>query len=195
MPKMIKLGKYFTRFEWRESTWHKGDPQQIGEYLDQLCEKFRVDDRKMLPVEEVLDEVRANPETSPLYGLLEHDDEVAAREWRKAQLRSIINSLETVVVEEGGYERRSPTYVNIVLPEADNRRVYVPLTAAARREQDRQQIIEAALIGLNAWTKRYNLFCESEEFAAAVERVQEVLESLRNSQPVEEPQELIEETM
>ncbi len=102
-----------TTFKWRDSfrKFYPVDPEQAGKILAKLEEK-----QGNLTAQSVVDAAR--PKTSPLHEAFEWDDSAAAESWRLDQARSMIKSIEIVVIEEeGDAEPESrPIYFNVQQP-------------------------------------------------------------------------------
>lgn len=125
----------------------------------------------------------ARPVRSPLHKCFEWDDTTAGPLWREEQARAMIRSIRVVKYENDGdgdgAEGNPPSeptrcYVNVNVPEIG--RCYVTTTVAASDAQLREQMVNAALQGLRAWSARYR---ELQELQPIVEAIHQVEEQLR----------------
>lgn len=79
-------------YQWRSGSVYRANPQTVGKHIEMLAAL----NGGAVTTEIVANE--ANVQNSPLYDLFEHDIEVAAYEYHKAQARGIVNSLVIVTV-------------------------------------------------------------------------------------------------
>ena len=81
-------------YQWKDGFQYIGDAQEIGDHLVALAEAkgggLTTDDI----VADALDP------SSPLHPNVEKDDQVAAHNWRKHQMRNLVGSLVTVKVDQ-----------------------------------------------------------------------------------------------
>ena len=99
-----------TTYQWRDSyrKFYPIDPEQAGQALAEIESQDG-----QLTAQSVVDAAR--PKRAPLHDAFEWDNTVAADEWRREQARSIIKSIQIVVVEEEGEEQPEvrPIYFNV----------------------------------------------------------------------------------
>ena len=81
-------------YQWREGIKFIGDAQEIAEHLERLAESKGGG----LTTDEIVAD--ALSELSPLHPNIEKDEQVAAHNWRKFQVRNLIGSLVRVTVTE-----------------------------------------------------------------------------------------------
>lgn len=114
------------------------DAQRIGGYL---ADKFG--DHRVRPADFV---ISARPKSSPLHDDLEWDDKTAGEQWRMEQARKILGALMVVHVDDGGHERITRAYHNVVVDSGaeDAERAYVPQHVVWRSADLREQVITAA---------------------------------------------------
>lgn len=79
-------------YQWAKTVRYTADPQLVGEELERIRKR---DDG--LTVDAMLEEAR--PEDAPLHPLLTWDDQVAGENWRKAECRKIVRSVQVVAQE------------------------------------------------------------------------------------------------
>lgn len=99
-----------TTYQWRDSyrKFYPIDPEQAGQALAEIEGRDG-----QLTAQSVVDAAR--PKRAPLHNAFEWDDSIAAEEWRRDQARSIIKSIQIVVVEEECEEEPEvrPIYFNV----------------------------------------------------------------------------------
>lgn len=150
--------------------WAKGravaevDPQEVGEEL----ERIRADAGELTPTAVI---EAARRKRSPLYGMFEWDDTVAAESYRMWQARHLVTS---VVIEKVG-RRSSPPVRAFVSVHVESGRVYMP-TADARNDPFlRKQILDRALDEALAWRQRYEDLAEFAGVCSAIDEVKKTV--------------------
>jgi hypothetical protein len=153
----MKTGK---KYGFTDGAHVKGDPQRIGEALEQVRHKH-----KDLTSEGVVAEAKAK--SSPLHDLFLWDDSEAAHKYRLVQARTLIRSI-TVIVEDSAPVRQ---YVHVRNTDPKSKRTrsgtYQPVKAVAQ-DLDSYQVALQELL---------------EKLRAAERAVQELQEAAGKSRP------------
>lgn len=156
-------------YKWREN---RPSPPVDPEVAGQRLEQIRARNGVMRPIDIVDD---ARPENSPLHPAFEWDDRIAAERHRENQARELVTALIVTVARQEGEDEddTQQVCVGFVSVVSDDRRGYVPIAEAFTQRGFRQQVIDEALRGLEAWRTRYNGLSElSAVYAAAEEALQ-----------------------
>lgn len=138
------------RGAWKHRYPAKIDPTVAIEEL----ERIRLSNGRMAKPQEVVDVAR-DPD-SPLHVQFEWDDSVAAEEFRLGQARTMMRSI-MVIVEGDGEELIEPLYVHVEVldPEENKQRGYVPLRVAMADPGMREQVLSNALRELEIFRRKY----------------------------------------
>ena len=142
-------------YVWRRGSHHKV-PASIAAAE---CERLEAEGR--LCAEELVNESRE--EGSPLHEEFEWRDEVAAEEYRKAQARSIINSL--VVVSEQHEPVNAFVSLSVRSPE------YTAIHTVMQRPDTRDALLQNALRELQAFWRKYKNLSEFAELFAELDKL------------------------
>lgn len=112
-----------------------------------------------LTAETVLEE--AERKTSPLHHLFEWNDTIAARNFRLAQARVIINQVK-VVIGEKTYSKYENIHVHVIDSQGNirNKRVYKPIEEIIRSPELREQMIASSLRQLRYWEEENEKYKE-----------------------------------
>lgn len=128
--------------------------QEIGDWLHRISQG----PNDSIDTDTVLKE-GADPD-SPIHDQIEWDDRIAGREYRKQQVRCIINHLIVVECKNGG-EAEIKAWHNVYIDKNDaeeKERVYVPLATVRTNANAREQVVAYALRQLNHWKSQYEQF-------------------------------------
>ena len=151
------------RYEWKEGTRIKLDPQMVGEHLTKLGR---------ITAESVLDDAK-NPD-SPLHPFFEWDDSTAAEEYRRVQARLLIRS---VVVKIERPKEAEPLKVrafsHVGRGEASQ---YVSTAHALSDDAIRAQILSDAINELQAFRRKYS---DLQELAGVVRAIDSLTLDIR----------------
>lgn len=133
-------------YQFKDSMRLKGDPQVIGDTLEQI----RKDHGGGLTTQHVV--VAAKPKKSVLHGYFEWDDKVAARKHRLEQARYIIRA---IVIVADGAEDFEPVraFVNVTVDD-DNQ--FNHIVSVMKDKSQRAQVVKRAKAELGVWRNRYN---------------------------------------
>lgn len=145
----------------------KGDPQEIGEHLEELSTQTGD-----ITPERVVDDAR-NPQ-SPLHPNFDWNNKTAAESWRQHTARNLIGSLVVVRVNEKQVTGNVRAFVSV--RNGDNKGVYTPIVAVMEDAELRKQVLERARQELHQWRNRY---ADLSEFAKVFSVVDELLPMLR----------------
>lgn len=146
-------------YKFRPGSRVSGDPQVVGERLDQLTINGR------LTAEGVLDDARAI--SSPLHSCFEWDDSTAAeahRLWQARQLIACVITIETLLDQP----RPVREYVAVHTPQE---RCYVQTEVALKDEDMRAVVLAQAERDFRSWEAKYQTLTELADIFAVAERV------------------------
>jgi hypothetical protein len=144
----------------------KGDPQVIGDRLENLTEKFGGN----LTAEQVLAD--AKKASSPLHQEFEWDDSAAAQSYRLTQARYLIRSIEVVHVPYKEQPTKTVSvraFQNVVV---DDEKVYATTERVMADEDLRTQLLADAKRALQTWKNKYANLKELAAVYAAIDEVQ-----------------------
>jgi hypothetical protein len=130
--------------------------QKIGERLEVLAEE----NGGKVTYEVALNDAKFK--RSPMYDLVEWDDEIASNKYRAWQVRQIMSHIE-IVVPTNGDERPIKAFHNVTvtnLEDGISERAYMPVMNVLSDAEYHQQIIEKALRELDGWRERYKEYQE-----------------------------------
>lgn len=167
---MATATKSKLKYSWKNESRITGDPQEIGQALEELAAELGrpVDG---LTADDIVDAARS-PD-SPLYAIVYRlDDDEAAHEHRKDIARLILRSIRVTVIQEG-HERQAIAYVHVRVP--DEGPMYVPTSLASRREDLRIQMLEDAQRGIDGWLGRYRNLEGAEEVFVLIEKASKAM--------------------
>jgi hypothetical protein len=151
-------------YEWKESTRHPGDPQQIGESVSVLVEA----NGGVCPPDAVVEAAR--DETSPLHPIIFRlDRDQAADAWYRQEARQVVNDL-VVVLKNTPVRPAAFLSVSVITSEG-------PKVGYARRDvvlssaELTDQAVVEAIAALNGWRRRYRHLTELDHVFAALDSV------------------------
>lgn len=141
-----------------------GDPEKIADRLERIANKKGGDIR---PPDVVAD---AKRKTSPLHPYFEWDDSTAAQEYRLAQARHLIRSIE-VITSDDAEPVRAFHHVAVTSENEDDGRSYVTLDRASRDAELRKQIIRRLYGQARSLMREAKAFEAFADIVAAVEEL------------------------
>jgi hypothetical protein len=156
------------KYSWKNSSMMKGDPQQVGERLEEL----KVKQRGMLLPEDLVKDARGK--SSPLHECFTWDDNEAAKACRLLEARKLLRSLTvTVIVSRAPASPPTRAYVCVNTNDdpQDKRGCYVSTEDGIKDPVWRKKIVLRALDELISWRSKYERF---EELAPVFEALKAV---------------------
>lgn len=154
-------------YSFRAGSHLKGDPQQIGEHVEQLR---RQHDGRVTPRVVVDDAAKRR---SPLHPHFEWEDARAADLYRLEQARHLVRSLIVSVPDADAPPTRAFVCVRY---EGDDENAYTSVAVAMRDPVTRDQVLAAARRELASFRKKYKELDELSEVLAAIDHSLERLE-------------------
>lgn len=130
-------------YKWVEGSKMGGDPNIAGMVCAELAEQGR------LTPEELVNASR--DEESPLHGMFEWDDTIAAEKYREVQARKIIRSVEVVLTDSPIPQRAFQTV---------GHRTYERIEHVMSDEQMRRILLQNAKRELDAFKRKYSRLTE-----------------------------------
>jgi len=131
------------------------------------------DDRGYLTPRAVVEAAR--PETSRLHPFFEWNDEAAAEEYRLAQARHLVRSVQVRVVDRLNNERSLPKYHSVHVERRDDptltERVYAPLSAVRRSDDLIEQVQRKVEEDLMSARRRWEVYRHIPEFHQRFARI------------------------
>lgn len=113
---------------------------------------------------------RAAPETNPLHGCFEWDNDKAAGKWREQEARTLIGNLVTVFAGES--ESRQPitvrAFVNTIGRDG---RGYKNIVTVLGCDADRERMLATAMQELTSFKTKYASLSELAEVFGAIDRL------------------------
>lgn len=158
-------------YQWRETPGFSfvGDADEIVAHLEGLAEKkggsISTDDL-------VAD---AMSESSPLHPNIEHDERVAAHNWRKHQMRNLIGALVRVTIVEGEGEKEREIRVKAFPHTGEG---YTPVQIVLTDTELRDRYIGQLSNEIKSWARKARDF---REFAGIVTAIQSLPEGESDS--------------
>ena len=140
-------------YKWVEGSKMGGDPNVAGKVCAELAEQGRLSPEELVNV--------SRDEQSPLHGMFEWDDTVAAERYREVQARKIIRSVEVVLADSPIPQRAFQT----VEPK-----VYQTIERVMDSEQMRQILLKNAKRELEAFRRKYARLTELAQVFEAIDR-------------------------
>lgn len=110
----------------------------------------------------------ARPKRSPIHGMFEWDDTVAAEKYRLEQAGYFIRSLRISLTITGGGVTVVRPLISVV---SNGKKTYVPTVKALDDQEYRAQIIAQALRELTSFQAKYAALKELGDIFAAIERL------------------------
>lgn len=149
---------------WRSGSRHKVSAE------DAHAEVRRIQEKHGVAAPEAIVRAAASPK-NVLHPEFEWNDTAAAREHRKQQARELVADI--VVVKDEASGERAPVFVSVRIMDKQGRtqRGYMESERAVANPVTRAQVIAEALVGLEAWRRRYAHLHELAEVFTAIERV------------------------
>ena len=144
-------------YHWRDSSWERGNPQEIGEHLEHLYQK---NGRKLTSEIIVRDAHRSN---SPLHELFDWDDVSAANKYRITRVNSILGTLMTSY-------RGSDVRAFLGFGKRNEGVVFRPLERVLKNQKLREEQIQRELRKLERWKARTAFLPELKEARKAIEQ-------------------------
>ena len=137
--------------------WNRGrsvDAQEFGETVERLS----VENGGVCPAWAVVEEAR--PCSSPLHPVFEWDDWNAAEAYRREQARHHLRELRIVQQTDDG-EEQVQAFVHVIRMDGDRPVEGYRLTSLVVQSVDEcRQMLDEALSGLRAWSRRYEHLSE-----------------------------------
>jgi hypothetical protein len=151
------------RYQWRKGWEPGGDPQTVGEILEQIREQ----NGGLLQPRHVVK--AAAPANHPLHRYFEWDDRKAAAKWRHKQAQSLINHVYIEMPDDPEADA-TIAYVSIGEHKQDGR-YFVSAQDAMVDPEMRQQVLGEAMQSIQAWRRRYQALTELSEIFQAIDAV------------------------
>lgn len=145
----------------------KGDPQVIGEHIEELATTTG----SVTPT--VVVEDARNP-ASPLHDNFDWDDSTAAGSWREHTARRLLGALVVVKVNEKQVAGTVRAFVSV--REGNRPGTYQPIVAVMEDAELRKQLMNRARQELVQWRSRYS---DLQEFSKVFKAVDELLPVLQ----------------
>lgn len=151
-------------YEWGHKSFGV-DPNIVGSTIERLAKE----NGGACPPGHLVDEAR--PDESPLHGLFEWDDVVAADSWRRHEARRIISCL--VVVDEA-LDANPPAFVHVKVHHDDGEVAegYSATVDVIRNPALRGQVLAEAVSKLNGLRRRYNSLAELQSVWEALDSIE-----------------------
>lgn len=174
-------------FAWKDGSRVPADARTVGAELQEIARRVGrqvgdgVPDDVALTADDVVQ--AATDPASPLHGLFEWDDSVAADHFRRQQARTILYSIRIESAERGG-PRSVVAYVSVKV-DGGATPVYVPTSLATHNDAVRRQVLADARRSLRGWVQRYQHLSELASVFDAVNNAVEQLDALVEMDAVE----------
>lgn len=120
-------------FSWHPSYRAKADPQAVGEELERIRERDG-----SVTVDAALTEARSVH--SPLHPLCTWEDDVAAENWRRDEIRRAIRSLKVITPEREEYR----AFVHCANPDPSTQGYYQRVEVAVQNLDEYELVFKAA---------------------------------------------------
>lgn len=170
----MSVGVTPVKYEWRNGSNIKLDPDVAGRELDRIAKR----DQEVVPIT-LVDE--SQPDDAPLHTYFEWDDSEAARLHREDQAKRMIRALTVIYVRNDTEESLPPVraYVSVIddpqfemygqaKPNITTPRHYRPVAKVMSEHDLRDQYVRSAFDSLVSWRERYR---DIETFAGIFERI------------------------
>jgi hypothetical protein len=144
-------------YHWRDNSWERGNPQEIGEYLEHLYQK---NGGKLTSAIMVQDAARKN---SPLHELFDWDDASAATKYRVTRVNAVLGTLMTSY-------RGSDVRAFLGFGKRAEGIVFKPLERVLKSQKLREEQIQRELRRLDRWKARTAFLPELKEARKAIEQ-------------------------
>lgn len=151
-----------TIYKWKQGSRVNFDAQKVGEVCERLEKKGRLTPTALVDASR-----RSN---APLHNLFEWDDEKAAEKYRETQAAYLIRSIE---VDVSGVSEPVRAFVSVNV-DGESRQ-YMSVEVAMKSEPTREQVLEDALIELEAFRRKYK---NLNELASVIDAITELVEQV-----------------
>lgn len=152
------------KFAWAEGSRHKSDPEAIGAEIEALAATGVVQADAVVQ--------RAEDPASVLHPCFEWNDVAAAREYRLAQARHLVNCLVLVQPDENNEPARVVRAFVCVRQEDERGKVYISTAAAMQDDMLRSQVLQQAFRELGWFKRKYGELTEFARLFAVVEEIE-----------------------
>lgn len=133
-------GGIYLIYQWKIPGVIPVDAQIAGQELERIYQKSGV-----LTAKEIVNESR--PESAPLHGCFEWDDQTAAEKYREGQAQKIVRLI--VSVDESRPEAKEVrAFVHV-------ENAYKPIAVVVNSEEQMMELLQSALAELVAFKKKY----------------------------------------
>ena len=138
----------------------KADAQVVGETISDIRER----NNGMIQAADLVNEAR--PKRSPLNGLFEWRNGVAAEKFREEQARRVIRAVRTVFDESSDEPIETVAFVRVRI---EGNSGYVSAVQAMTDDELRGQVLAEARAAILGWQKRYRHLGELEMVFSAID--------------------------
>lgn len=152
-------------YKWKEASRIKADPEVAAKVMYDLANKDSLDAETLVEV--------SKPETAPLHGEFDWNNDEAATKWRNHQARNIINALVLVPEENEPLKTKEP--VRAFFKITDAQKNYEPTVALISRPDTRELLLRRALSELVAFQSKYNALEELASVMNAIEMTKQAI--------------------
>ena len=122
-----------TTFSWHPTYRPKADAQAVGEELERIRQRDG-----SITVDSALNEARSIH--SPLHPLCTWDDDIAAENWRRDEIRRAIRSIKVITPESDDYR----AYVHCANPDPGTQGYYQRVEIAVQNIDEYELVFKAA---------------------------------------------------
>lgn len=122
-----------TTFSWHPTYRPKADAQAVGEELERIRQRDG-----SITVDSALNEARSIH--SPLHPLCTWDDDIAAENWRRDEIRRAIRSIKVITPESDDYR----AYVHCANPDPSTQGYYQRVEIAVQNIDEYELVFKAA---------------------------------------------------
>ena len=140
-------------YKWVEGSKMSGDPNIAGKVCAELAEQGKLTPEELVNI--------SRSEESPLHGMFEWDDTIAAEKYREVQARKIIRSVEVVLADSPIPQRAFQTVEH---------KTYQTIESVMGSEQMRQILLNNAKRELDAFRRKYSRLTELALVFEAIEK-------------------------
>jgi hypothetical protein len=144
------------QYHWRDNSWERGNPQDIGEHLEYLYQK---NGNQLTSEIIVRDAARAN---SPLHDLFDWDDASAAEKYRTTRVNGILGTLMTS-------HRGDDVRAFLGFGKRNEGVTFRPLERVLKSRRMREEQIHRELRRLDRWKTRTAFLPELQKARKAIE--------------------------
>lgn len=154
------------KYAWKQGARISVDPQESGEELERIREKYG-----RIETEIVIDEARS--EESPIHEHFVWDDQEASHLYRKQQARHLINAVR--VVSEEGDVSPAPVFVNV---REESGSYYQNINVVVKSPDLWLQVLNEVRAKLMSYETRLSALMAMEQDQSRVKGTQRVIKSL-----------------